>query len=187
MWGDHNPEYKSVLDDNDIDDEYESVVFDDNDLEDEYARFLREGRDIDLLEDFFQRNWNDVEFGFHRAKANDLFEAIERTVVDVVDINDIIRRSEAGEECDLSQFFRPLDNTEYRNAYRLSKGYQGGSWVRLYAVRLQPNLFVISGWSIKLTKNNNDRDHTKHEIVKIGMVNAFLEENCLEYSEDFEK
>lgn len=157
----------------------------------EFTRFLNDCRSLDFLEEFFESNWADIEFGYYSDRAKTVHEACKITIDDVVSLNDIIidkaEESKVDRTSSLSELFDPLSNNDFSTAYRLTKVYQKGTWIRLYAIRLKNNVFVITGWTIKLTKNNGDRLHTQNEILKIKMADNFLRENCYEYPEDLER
>lgn len=60
----------------------------------------------------------------------------------------------------LSTLFKPLhDKTTRIEEYEMNKakGLSKPSWLRIYAIRLGANLFVVSGGAIKLTRTINDR------------------------------
>ena len=57
----------------------------------------------------------------------------------------------------LSILFKPLHDTTTRIEefeFNKVKGDNRRSWLRIYAIRIDSNLFVISGGAIKLTKND---------------------------------
>lgn len=51
------------------------------------------------------------------------------------------------------------------------------SWLRIYAIRIDTNTYVITGGGIKLTKTMNDREHLINELEKLTKVKEWLEEN----------
>lgn len=57
--------------------------------------------------------------------------------------------------------------------------------MRLYAIRLDPNLYVITGGAIKLTETMNERDHTKNELQKLEQAAVWLKEIGFESSDDY--
>ena len=59
------------------------------------------------------------------------------------------------------------------------------SWLRIYAVRLSYNFFVISGSAIKLTKTMNEREHLKEELDKLNVLIRLLKEMNIETVEDW--
>ena len=53
-------------------------------------------------------------------------------------------------------------------------GQASPSWLRVYALRVDTNLFVITGGAIKLTETMNDRDHLKLELKKLRISKKFV-------------
>ena len=47
-------------------------------------------------------------------------------------------------------------------------------WLRIYAIRIASNTYVITGSTIKLTKNMDERKHTNDELDKFKKAIAFL-------------
>ena len=54
----------------------------------------------------------------------------------------------------------------------------------MYAIRIAPNAFVITGGAIKLTYEMGDHDDTKQELAKLKKGKAFLAANNLLTEED---
>ena len=48
------------------------------------------------------------------------------------------------------------------------------SWLRLYAIRLEKGVFIITGGAIKLTASMAERSHTLQELLKMEKVRNFL-------------
>lgn len=81
-------------------------------------------------------------------------------------------------------FFRPLYNNEYQQKQlSLRKGRE--RLLRLYAIRIDVNCFVITGGAIKLTRSMQDRWHTKLELVKLERAKAFLTDNGIFDSDSY--
>lgn len=56
-------------------------------------------------------------------------------------------------------------------------------WLRLYAIRLGENCYIITGGAIKLTHHMR-RDHLQAELKKLKLVQTFLQNNDINYPED---
>ena len=90
----------------------------------------------------------------------------------------------------LSSIFKPLINTEYRiSALQKSKGKLTGkefskSKVRIYAIRIDENTFVITGGAIKLTHEMKDHPDTEGERKKIDLVRDWLKSKNLTTVDD---
>ncbi len=51
------------------------------------------------------------------------------------------------------------------------------SWLRLYAIKLEPGCYVITGGAIKLTRTMEEREHTLKELSKTVycLLNVYLQ------------
>lgn len=58
-----------------------------------------------------------------------------------------------------------------------ARGFRRQSWLRIYAVRIDVNMFVVSGGAIKLTRTMHERAHLFQELVKLEKVCQFLRED----------
>lgn len=85
----------------------------------------------------------------------------------------------AEDKTDLQVLFKPLSNNEYKlRPYQKLKVYGTirKSWLRVYAVRITSDLFVITGGAIKLTRTMEERDHTKDQLRRISKARNYLKE-----------
>lgn len=51
------------------------------------------------------------------------------------------------------------------------------SWLRVYAIRVEKNVFIVTGGAIKLTPAMQDRPHTQLELDKMNKCRDFLKAN----------
>jgi len=90
----------------------------------------------------------------------------------------------------LQNLFRPLNNREYQlYVHQESKAIIADHHfprpiLRMYAIRIAPNTFVITGGAIKLAHEMDDHDDTKQELIKLKKGKAFLAANNLLTEED---
>ena len=79
---------------------------------------------------------------------------------------------------------KPLNDFEYaitthqKSKVRILKG-----WLRVYAIRLAQNCYLITGGAIKLTQNM-ERKHLQKELKKLDQARMFLRNNEIDYPED---
>ena len=59
------------------------------------------------------------------------------------------------------------------------------SWLRVYAIRIEKNVFVITGGAIKLTHTMQDRAHTQEELSKLNQCRQYLLDNGVFDSDSF--
>jgi len=72
----------------------------------------------------------------------------------------------------LDEIFSPLNNLQFQ-FHTLGKSKAKETWLRIYALRVDKNVYIVTGGAIKLTQKMQDREHTNHELEKI--------ESCREY------
>ena len=130
------------------------------------------------LRDFFKANIEDLISYFKITSVNnaiyDTIEDSERLQCLIMDISP---------EADLDKLFRPLEKTRFsdmllsKEKARLKDTVRHASWLRIYAIKLEPGIYVITDGAIKLTCTMQEREHTLHELVKMEKVRTFLLEH----------
>jgi hypothetical protein len=60
---------------------------------------------------------------------------------------------------------------------RLKETIGHASWLRIYAIKLEPGIYIITGGAIKLTRTMAEREHTLKELAKMEQVRNFLINN----------
>ena len=84
----------------------------------------------------------------------------------------------------LNEFFRPLSNQEFL-LIELSKQKARRNYLRLYAIRIDTNCFVITGGAIKFHHLNHERKHTQLEMEKLNKCRDYLKANNVFDSDSF--
>ncbi len=87
----------------------------------------------------------------------------------------------------IKQLFQPLDNLEYNDKVYQKKKAKPESklpFLRLYAIRLADDSYIVTGGAIKLTDKMNGRKHLEKELAKLEQVKRYLKENGILYFED---
>ncbi len=147
----------------------------------EFIRLFEQWRDPEYLESFFSTHIDDLQSGFWGNIS--IEDAIFQTMSEANSLEkELIKIAKMGKKdqySTLSSLFRPLfDNTTAINPLERNKvkGYSKRSWLRMYAIRIDSNLFVITGGGIKLTPTMNERAHLKLELKKLDIVKDYLRE-----------
>ncbi len=153
--------------------------------QDEFRSLFDFWSDPELLEDFFEQNRADL--------AQDRYQhpSVEDAVLWTIEESQILQkvlyeRALQGQEDPyntLQKLFKPLGPKDSRSlSYQRNKVYgrRHKGWLRIYAIRLNPNTFVVTGGAIKLTQLMQDRDHTQNELVKLEKVKQFLKSNGID-------
>lgn len=143
----------------------------DYDRENALQKVMSQWSDASWLADFFTQNFDDLISYFRIINIED---AIYQTMEDRDELACIIM--DISPEANLDHFFRPLDN--YRTSEMLLGKEKGRphrrSWLRLYAIKLNAGIYIITGGAIKLTRTMQEREHTLQELEKMEKVRNFL-------------
>jgi cell division protein FtsB len=138
-----------------------------NEADNELRRLLKEWNDTSKLYEFVTKHKADV------PKNIPLPTLINQLINNSNDIDDIINEISTDPKRSLEEFFKPLDNQEY-HIVELSKQKGRANFLRLYAIRIDTNCFVITGGAIKFHHLNNQRKHTQDEMDKIDKCRNYL-------------
>lgn len=153
---------------------------------DEFSRLFGNWNDVAYLFAFFDHHRTDLFAGFFK-ETHTIEEAVYKTLDEAERLESkLLVIAERGRTCsysNLQNLFKPVFEHE-KSQYPIpvlqkSKVYGDGerSWLRVYALRIDNNLYVITGGAIKLTKTMNDRPHLLAELEKMELVKKWLIEN----------
>jgi len=155
-----------------------SVQYDGNDI-DEFSRLFDEWTDIEYLEHFFTNNQEDLNRPAWAGTSID--EAIIRTRNEAIKSRRYLKKLtklSVGERIGLfTKFFKPLENSQSRFDFLDKKkayGVDYHSWLRMYALKIGDDMYLITGGAIKLTDRMDERDHTRIELNKLERCKDFL-------------
>lgn len=145
---------------------------------DELTILFRNWTNGEYLLDFFMENFKDLKDFFHIERID---QAVSDTFEDVEALQELVLVFPYTEQLD--ELFKPLDITDTR-VRELSREKarnwdreRHASWLRIYAIRLEPNVYVVTGGAIKLTRTMQDREHTLVELEKLNRCKAYLKAN----------
>ncbi|MEO9477125.1 MAG: hypothetical protein ABJG41_16385 [Cyclobacteriaceae bacterium] len=146
--------------------------------EDELDRTFNQWNDPLQLHDFFSNHIDDLNSGFFGTVSIQDAVRITREEAKVLqkELYRLAKEGLSGSAGNLSQLFKPLTKGEIGSAYERDKAYglNHKSWLRLYAIRINVNVFVICGSAIKLTETMNDREHLMTELKKLEIARNYL-------------
>lgn len=140
--------------------------------ENEYDRLLDLWTDTEYVRNFLNANEKDIP----NNKTKRQF--VEYIREDAICIDEQLIKITETTDQSLSYFFQALDNNEYQfKILSLQKGRQ--HCLRLYAIKIDEDTFVITGGAIKLPLHHlmEDREHTQLELAKLDKAKRYLEEN----------
>ena len=147
---------------------------------------LGQWNDVIWLRSFFKENIDDLASYF---KITDVNQAIYDTIEDSERLQCLIL--DISPDADLDKIFRPLENSRTsemilgKEKARLRKTPRHASWLRIYAIKLEPGIYVITGGAIKLTRTMQEREHTLVELARMEKVRRFLLDNDIADKDSF--
>lgn len=159
----------------------------DNCLDNVLDTILGQWNDVAWLRSFFKQNIEDLAAYF---KITDVNQAIYDTIEDSERLQCLIM--DISPDANLDQIFRPLENQRMREMLlgkekaRLRNTPSHASWLRIYAIKLAPGIYIITGGAIKLTRTMQEREHTLVELAKMERVRRYLLDNNIVDMDSFQ-
>ncbi|MCF8218491.1 MAG: hypothetical protein K9J21_05880 [Bacteroidales bacterium] len=150
----------------------------DNESENELARIVNMWKDVEYLFNYFDSNreyfdnsyWNGVTIEYATDKTLELLDDIYDT---------LIKCAADNTESTLDAIFYPLSDNLNSGQLILGKSKlkKAQNWLRFYALKVEPNVYVITGGAIKLTHKMQDHPDTTQELMKLNKCRDFLIQN----------
>ena len=148
--------------------------------------------DMNWLKGFFKDNLDDLSSFF---RITDVYKAVLDTIEDASLLECLML--DISPNANLDTLFVHLDNSRY-SEMSLDKVKARGtgvqrhpSWLRIYAIKMESGVYLVTGGAIKLTATMAERSHTLAELAKMEMIRNYLIENgvydldgLIEYSEN---
>lgn len=147
---------------------------------------LGQWNDVTWLRSFFKQNIDDLSSYF---KITDVNQAIYGTIEDSERLQCLIM--DISPDANLDSIFRPLENSRTsemllgKEKTRLHNTPRHASLLRIYAIKLEPGIYIITGGAIKLTRTMQEREHTLVELARMERVRRFLLENDIADKDSF--
>lgn len=141
----------------------------------EFERLFDFWADVEELETFFESNQLDLSNPYWGNISVE--EAILKTMDEAQRLEDKIRglsKQNNMQPKGLETLFRPLDDMQGQVDCILNKSKAKQSWLRIYALRIEKDVYVITGGAIKLTHKMGTRNHTQKELQKIDKCREYL-------------
>lgn len=148
---------------------------------------LDQWNDVAWLRDFFKTNFEDLTSYF---KITDVNQAIYDTIDDSEQLQCLIM--DISPDANLDEIFRPLENSRTseillgKEKARLHNTPRHASWLRIYAIKLEPGIYVVTGGAIKLTRTMQEREHTLAELARMEKVRSYMLDNNIIDKDSFD-
>ena len=122
--------------------------------------------------------WTDTEYVKKFAEDNNIKNKnnfIDKVAQDADDIDDFLKYIVEDGNL-LGDYFAPYNDSELGfKILSLQKGKKKQSNLRIYAIKIAENLFVITGGAIKITQTTQEHQDTKKEHTKLKQAKQYLE------------
>ena len=134
--------------------------------------------DMSWLLSFFRENLTDLSSYFH---ITDVYEAVMDTIGEAKRLECVMMDITPGANLDL--LFKHLENSRFtemilgREKVYGDGSYRHQSWLRIYAIKIEPGVYLVTGGAIKLTARMAERRHTLEELAKLECVRNYLLDN----------
>lgn len=161
----------------------------DSQEEDEYTRLLyTEWNDVEKLLAFMQENKNVLEENSTWNSIKDPYLATKQVIQEAEELKqrfqELKENTQICKQPDFDNHFKYL-NGKYKYLYELipMKSYGCGrpSLLRIYAIKLDTNKYLITGGGIKLCDTIQESPGIKdHVLQNIDRVRSFLRENDID-------
>ncbi len=144
----------------------------------EFRRLFDLWNDPIRLKEFFEKHEADLNEVYWDGISID--EAIKKTRYEAKKLEGILLEyAEAGKTIrlkNLSMLFKTVSNGKIEKDFEKDKVKVDGkkTWLRLYAIRIESNFFIVCGGAIKLRKTLNDRDYLLQELAKLEITRNYL-------------
>lgn len=133
---------------------------------------------MNWLKSFFQENLADLSSFFH---VTDVYEAVMETIEEAKRLECLM--FDISPDANLDLLFKHLENSRFSEmSLGREKAYGDGSfrhpsWLRIYAIKIQSGVYLVTGGAIKLTHEMRERSHTLVELAKMEHVRNYLLDN----------
>ena len=134
----------------------------------EYHRLIDLWTDTSYLFEYTHRNLKYIE--------SDEYDFINKVRLQASELEEIITDYCHNKHKNLDSFFRPLRNKDSIDKVVLTKEKGKKSFLRIYAIKIDSNKYVITGGAIKLTRLMEEHPDTKRELLKLEKCRVYLTE-----------
>ncbi len=147
---------------------------------DELERLFDDWANPVFLEEFFENEKLDLIYHNTNVEA-----AVFRTMDEALGLEGkLLTIAEQPFPDGISSFFKNLENNRIKP--RINEKQKGRyRWLRIYALRIDRDLFVVTGGAIKLHLEMKDRDHTKEELLKLELCRNYLHKQGIMDSDSY--
>ena len=146
-------------------------------------KILSEWRNVEYVYNFYEKNSRIIEAGPISPYGYSFEDFSEDIMLDLEQLEDFIKFLK-NENVELDKSFAPLSETEEQIKI-LSLRKRRCKWLRIYAIRIDGNLYAITGGAIKITKTMQEHKDTRNELAQLKYSRDWLKDQGIETDESF--
>jgi hypothetical protein len=132
--------------------------------DDEFQKAFTQWTDTEYLESYFNNN-QALLYYENMSKEEAVFRTKELA-------DELFERLEENQFC-LDNIFLPLSESSNLQQ-NLSKQKAKQKWLRLYAIKIECNYYVVVGGAIKQSQTMQEHPDTHHQLAQLSIVRDFL-------------
>jgi hypothetical protein len=144
--------------------------------------------EVDNEYDRLMDHWTDVSYLRKYAKDNavaNINQFVKDRLKDAEQIQDVLEEITINNQ-PLEFYFRTLFDTEAGiKTLSLQKGKIIKNGIRIYAIKIDTNCFVITGGAIKMTQTMQDHPDSNNELTKIKTAKEYLQQHSIFDTDSF--
>lgn len=146
-------------------------------------KILSEWRDVEYIFNFYEKNSRIIQAGPMSPYGYSFEDFSEEIMLDLEQLENFIEGLK-NEDVELDNCFAPLSETEDQTKI-LSFRKRRCKWLRIYAIRIDENLYAVTGGAIKITKKMQGHKDTKNELAQLNYSRDWLKHYGIETDESF--
>lgn len=162
----------------------------DNERQDEFSNIFDQWTDIEYLYKFFTAHESDLKRPFWEGIS--IEQAIIETRNEAIKfrkyLKKISEKSPKERKPLFLRLFHPLSHDQGISSFLEKKkayGKRNKTWLRIYALKVGEDKYIITGGAIKLTDTMQERPHTMRELKKMEICEQFLKNEGIVDEEGF--
>ncbi len=146
----------------------------DGEVENCFDSLFEKWYDMNWLKGFFNENLSDLSSFF---RITDVYQAVMETMAEASQLECLML--DISPDANLDTLFRHLENNRFSEMVLGKEKAKGlnlrhPSWLRIYAIKMAPGIYLVTGGAIKLTATMSERSHTMAELAKMEYVRNYL-------------
>ena len=145
----------------------------------EFDKIFRNWTDIEYLDTFFATHEIDLKRPFWEGISVE--QAIIETRNEAIKFREHLRWLSGKVPSErlvfLMRLFQPLRKNQPVTPFLEKKkayGLERKTWLRIYALKISEDKYIITGGAIKLTDSMSEREHTMEELRKLEVCKRFI-------------